>query len=162
MFNFVFELHFLCVSKQCEYSLQNKEFSSFKGKTGFVERFEETIVSYQNELGETKTITLLTKPLISSGQLWFLSSSQVLKVQSKPFIFYTKISNDTIVQLDSLGKKEAIPIRRYAALRAFTSAFIGTGNDGGKAKDLADFCIIAPGNHTGTIQEIHIQTVFLL
>ena len=74
---------------------------------------------------ETKIITLLTKPLISTGQLWFLSSSQILKVQSKPFVFYTKISNDTIVQLDSLGKREAISVRRYTALRAFTSAFIG-------------------------------------
>ena len=74
---------------------------------------------------EIKIITLLTKPLISSGQLWFLSSAEVLKVQSKPFVFYTKISNDTIVQLDSSGKMEAISVKKYAALRAFTSAFIG-------------------------------------
>jgi hypothetical protein len=74
---------------------------------------------------EIKIITLLTKPLLSSGQLWFLSSAEVLKVQSKPFVFYTKISNDTIVQLDSSGKREAISVRKYAALRAFTSAFIG-------------------------------------
>jgi len=31
-----------------------------------------------------------------------------------------------------------------------------TGKGGGKANDLADFCIKAPGDHTGTIQEFHI------
>lgn len=74
---------------------------------------------------ETKIITLLTKPLISSGQIWFLSSSEVIKVQSKPFVIYTKISNDTIVLLDDLGNKETISVRRYGALKVFTSAFIG-------------------------------------
>ena len=94
-------------------------------KTELKEIIRDKYNGFSVDYEETKIITLLTKPLISSGQLWFLSSSQVLKVQSKPFVFYTKISNDTIVQLDSLGKKEAISVRRYAALRAFTSAFIG-------------------------------------
>lgn len=31
-----------------------------------------------------------------------------------------------------------------------------TGRDGGPAKGLADFCIIAPGSETSTIQEVHI------
>lgn len=31
-----------------------------------------------------------------------------------------------------------------------------TGHDGGPAKELADFCIIAPGLETSTIQEVHI------
>lgn len=30
------------------------------------------------------------------------------------------------------------------------------GHDGGKAKALADFCIVAPGTATSTIQELHI------
>jgi len=31
-----------------------------------------------------------------------------------------------------------------------------TGHDGGKAKELADYCIIASGESTATIQELHI------
>ena len=30
-----------------------------------------------------------------------------------------------------------------------------TGRDGGKAKALADFVIVAPGDATSTIQEVH-------
>ncbi|PLW77248.1 D-sedoheptulose-7-phosphate isomerase [Cohaesibacter celericrescens] len=36
------------------------------------------------------------------------------------------------------------------------TSIVFCGNDGGQAKDLADYCIIAPGSTTGTIQEIHI------
>ena len=35
-------------------------------------------------------------------------------------------------------------------------SIIFCGRDGGKAKTLADFCIIAPGKATSTIQELHI------
>lgn len=31
-----------------------------------------------------------------------------------------------------------------------------TGHDGGPARDLADYCVIAPGKTTATIQEVHI------
>jgi D-sedoheptulose 7-phosphate isomerase len=31
-----------------------------------------------------------------------------------------------------------------------------TGRDGGQTKDLADYCLIAPGKMTSTIQELHI------
>jgi hypothetical protein len=86
---------------------------------------QDNNVGFFADYEETKIITLLTKPLISSGQLWFLSSSQVIKVQLKPFVIYTKISNNTIVQLDDLGKKDIISVSRYGALKAFTSAFIG-------------------------------------
>lgn len=36
------------------------------------------------------------------------------------------------------------------------TSMVFSGHDGGKVKDLADFCIIASGKETATIQEIHI------
>ena len=33
---------------------------------------------------------------------------------------------------------------------------IFTGNDGGNVKSLTKFCVIAPGDSTSTIQEVHI------
>jgi D-sedoheptulose 7-phosphate isomerase len=35
-------------------------------------------------------------------------------------------------------------------------SIVFTGRDGGQAKALADYCIVAPGNETSTIQELHI------
>lgn len=35
-------------------------------------------------------------------------------------------------------------------------SIVFTGRDGGPARDLADHCIIAPGQQTATIQEVHI------
>lgn len=35
-------------------------------------------------------------------------------------------------------------------------SIVFTGHDGGKSRDLADYCVIAPGSCTATIQEIHI------
>lgn len=35
-------------------------------------------------------------------------------------------------------------------------SIVFTGHDGGLAKEIADYCIIAPGKMTSTIQEIHI------
>ena len=35
-------------------------------------------------------------------------------------------------------------------------SIVFAGHDGGKARALADYCIIAPGDRTATIQEIHI------
>lgn len=37
-----------------------------------------------------------------------------------------------------------------------TLSILFTGKDGGAAKDLADYCIIAPGSSTAVIQEIHL------
>ncbi len=31
-----------------------------------------------------------------------------------------------------------------------------SGNDGGLVKQIADYCVIAPGKRTSTIQEVHI------
>ena len=36
------------------------------------------------------------------------------------------------------------------------STIVFTGRDGGAAKGKADYCIVAPGEMTSTIQEIHI------
>jgi D-sedoheptulose 7-phosphate isomerase len=35
-------------------------------------------------------------------------------------------------------------------------SIVFTGHDGGPAKDMADYCVIAPGEKTSTIQEVHI------
>jgi len=36
------------------------------------------------------------------------------------------------------------------------TGIVFTGHDGGTVKNMADFCIVASGEHTATIQEIHI------
>jgi D-sedoheptulose 7-phosphate isomerase len=35
-------------------------------------------------------------------------------------------------------------------------SIVFSGKDGGLAKEMADYCIVAPGTSTGTIQELHI------
>ena len=35
-------------------------------------------------------------------------------------------------------------------------SIVFTGRSGGRARELADFCIVAPGSATSTIQELHI------
>lgn len=36
------------------------------------------------------------------------------------------------------------------------TSIVFTGHDGGAVRELADYCVIAPGEHTATIQEVHI------
>ena len=36
------------------------------------------------------------------------------------------------------------------------TSIVFTGHDGGAARELSDYCVIAPGERTATIQEIHI------
>ncbi|KQO79879.1 phosphoheptose isomerase [Rhizobium sp. Leaf262] len=43
-----------------------------------------------------------------------------------------------------------------ACKRLGITSIVFCGNDGGMAKEKADYCIIAPGETTGAIQEIHI------
>ena len=64
--------------------------------------------------------------------------------------------NDCVLAITTAGESTNILRGLETCLERGIQTLLFTGKDGGKAKDLADFCIIAPGNHTGTIQELHI------
>ncbi len=64
--------------------------------------------------------------------------------------------NDCVLAITTSGNSTNILRGLETCLERGITSLLFTGNDGGKAKDLADFCIIAPGNNTGTIQELHI------
>jgi len=64
--------------------------------------------------------------------------------------------NDCVLAITTSGESTNILRGLETCLERGIQTLLFTGKDGGKAKDLADFCIIAPGNHTGTIQELHI------
>ena len=64
--------------------------------------------------------------------------------------------DDCVLAISTSGNSKNILKGLRTCSERGISTLLFTGKDGGIAKDLADFCIIAPGNHTGTIQEIHI------
>lgn len=64
--------------------------------------------------------------------------------------------NDCVLAITTSGESANILRGLETCIEKGIKTLLFTGNDGGRAKDLTDFCIIAPGNHTGTIQEIHI------
>ncbi len=64
--------------------------------------------------------------------------------------------DDCVLAISTSGNSKNILKGLKTCSERGISTLLFTGSDGGKAKPLADFCIIAPGNHTGTIQEIHI------
>tara|TARA_A100001037_G_C15091681_1_gene609444 strand:- start:66 stop:656 length:591 start_codon:yes stop_codon:yes gene_type:complete len=64
--------------------------------------------------------------------------------------------DDCVLAISTSGNSKNILKGLKTCSERGISTLLFTGNDGGMAKALADFCIIAPGNHTGTIQEIHI------
>lgn len=63
---------------------------------------------------------------------------------------------DIFLGITTSGQSRNILKGLEACKRLGITSIVFTGNDGGLAKELADFCIIAPGATTGTIQEIHI------
>uniref|UniRef100_UPI003569572F sugar phosphate nucleotidyltransferase n=1 Tax=Cohaesibacter celericrescens TaxID=2067669 RepID=UPI003569572F len=63
---------------------------------------------------------------------------------------------DIFLGITTSGQSPNILKGLEACARHGITSIVFTGNDGGLAKDLADYCIIAPGTMTGTIQEIHI------
>ncbi len=64
--------------------------------------------------------------------------------------------DDCVLAISTSGNSKNILKGLKTCSERGISTLLFTGKDGGMAKALADFCIIAPGNHTGTIQEIHI------
>ncbi len=64
--------------------------------------------------------------------------------------------NDIFLGITTSGRSPNIlkALERCRVMQIPTIVFCG--HDGGKAKELADFCIIASGTMTSTIQELHI------
>ncbi|HEY9216163.1 MAG TPA: SIS domain-containing protein [Ancylobacter sp.] len=65
-------------------------------------------------------------------------------------------ANDIFLGITTSGKSPNI-LRALEACRELgIPSIVFTGHDGGPAKALADYCVIASGTLTSTIQEIHI------
>lgn len=65
-------------------------------------------------------------------------------------------SNDIFLGITTSGKSPNILKALEQCKILGIPSIIFTGRDGGSAKDLADFSVIAPGSATSTIQELHI------
>ncbi|KUJ00645.1 D-sedoheptulose-7-phosphate isomerase [Vibrio sp. MEBiC08052] len=63
---------------------------------------------------------------------------------------------DIFLGITTSGNSENILNALSACKSRHIPSLLFTGHDGGKAKELADYCIIAPGITTATIQELHI------
>lgn len=65
-------------------------------------------------------------------------------------------SKDVFLGITTSGRSPNI-LKALETCRSLSvPSIVFCGRDGGEAKPLADFCIIAPGTITSTIQEIHI------
>ena len=64
--------------------------------------------------------------------------------------------NDIFLGITTSGNSENILNALNACKSSNIPSLLFTGHDGGKAKELADYCIIAPGVTTAAIQELHI------
>jgi D-sedoheptulose 7-phosphate isomerase len=65
-------------------------------------------------------------------------------------------ANDVFLGVTTSGESPNI-LKALAQCRAKgVKSIIFTGRDGGSTKESADYCIIAPGTRTSTIQELHI------
>jgi len=65
-------------------------------------------------------------------------------------------SNDVFLGITTSGQSPNILKAIEACKIKGVKSIVFTGHDGGKTKEIADFCIIVPGKSTSTIQEIHI------
>ena len=65
-------------------------------------------------------------------------------------------SKDVFLAITTSGQSANI-IRALNECRSIgITSILFTGHDGGCARDIADYCILAPGKSTATIQELHI------
>jgi D-sedoheptulose 7-phosphate isomerase len=65
-------------------------------------------------------------------------------------------SKDVFLAITTSGQSANI-IRALEECRSIgITSILFTGHDGGSARDIADYCIVVPGDSTATIQEIHI------
>ncbi len=65
-------------------------------------------------------------------------------------------SNDVFLGITTSGQSPNILKALQECRGKGIKTIVFTGRDGGRAKDLADYCVIAPGKMTSTIQEVHI------
>tara|TARA_R110002012_G_scaffold233097_2_gene406156 strand:- start:34 stop:624 length:591 start_codon:yes stop_codon:yes gene_type:complete len=63
---------------------------------------------------------------------------------------------DIFLGITTSGQSVNILKGLEACKRLGLTSIVFCGKDGGLAKELTDYCIVAPGSTTGTIQEIHI------
>jgi D-sedoheptulose 7-phosphate isomerase len=71
-------------------------------------------------------------------------------------VFGKITKRDIFLGITTSGKSPNILKALEACRTKEIPTIVFTGNDGGDALQLADYCIIAPGNCTAKIQEIHI------
>lgn len=64
--------------------------------------------------------------------------------------------NDIFLGITTSGKSPNILKALDTCREMGITTIVFTGHDGGAAKEKADYCIIAPGEMTSTIQELHI------
>jgi len=74
--------------------------------------------------------------------------SRQLKAKANPF--------DVFLGITTSGNSENIIDALHTCKEIGIVSVIFSGRDGGKALNLADYCVIAPGKYTSTIQETHI------
>jgi D-sedoheptulose 7-phosphate isomerase len=65
-------------------------------------------------------------------------------------------ANDVFLGITTSGHSPNILNALKACKEKGVQTLVFTGRDGGQAKALADYCLIAPGKMTSTIQELHI------
>ena len=65
-------------------------------------------------------------------------------------------ANDVFLGITTSGRSTNILKALEQCRTKGVKSIIFTGRDGGQAKDMAEFCVIAPGQKTSTIQELHI------
>lgn len=65
-------------------------------------------------------------------------------------------TNDAFLGITTSGRSPNILKALEQCQSKGVKSIVFTGRDGGQAKDMAEYCIIAPGQETSTIQELHI------
>jgi D-sedoheptulose 7-phosphate isomerase len=65
-------------------------------------------------------------------------------------------ANDVFLGITTSGNSINIIRALEVCRNSQIASIVFTGKDGGRVKGMADYCIIAPGLETGTIQELHI------
>lgn len=65
-------------------------------------------------------------------------------------------SNDVFLGITTSGQSPNILKALQECRAKGIKTIVFTGRDGGKTKNLADYCLIVPGKMTSTIQELHI------
>jgi D-sedoheptulose 7-phosphate isomerase len=65
-------------------------------------------------------------------------------------------SNDIFLGITTSGQSPNILKALQECRAKGIKTIVFTGRDGGKTKNLADYCLIVPGKMTSTIQELHI------